>query len=74
MKLVLAGSTGLVGYEVLLQCLAHPRITSVVTLTRRELPSSLPQSEKPKSMIVSYFTNYSEEVMRELQSAEACIW
>ncbi|KAJ9632070.1 hypothetical protein H2203_000471 [Taxawa tesnikishii (nom. ined.)] len=25
-------------------------------------------------MIVSYFTNYSEEVMRELQSAEACIW
>lgn len=37
MKLLLIGTTGLVGHEVLTQALEHPRVESVIALTRRPL-------------------------------------
>ncbi|QKR99312.1 NAD(P)H-binding protein [Sphingomonas sp. CL5.1] len=37
MKLLLVGATGLVGHEVLTQALEHPRVESVIALTRRPL-------------------------------------
>lgn len=39
MKLLLVGSTGLVGRHVLAQALAHPLVTSVVTPVRRPVPA-----------------------------------
>ncbi|CAM3527926.1 NAD(P)H-binding protein [Paracidovorax anthurii] len=39
MRLLLAGSTGLVGRQVLEQALADPRVDAVVALTRRALPA-----------------------------------
>jgi uncharacterized protein YbjT (DUF2867 family) len=39
MKLLLVGSTGLVGQHVLAQALAHPAIASVVTPVRRPAPA-----------------------------------
>lgn len=39
MKLLLIGSTGLVGHHVLDQALADPRVTEVVSIARRPLPA-----------------------------------
>ncbi|KAF1950563.1 putative nucleoside-diphosphate-sugar epimerase [Byssothecium circinans] len=37
MKIILSGSTGLVGREVIRQALLNPRVTSVIALTRRPI-------------------------------------
>lgn len=42
-KVIIAGVTGFVGQEVLLQCLAHPSITSIVALCHHELPTTHPK-------------------------------
>jgi nucleoside-diphosphate-sugar epimerase len=39
MKLLLLGSTGLVGRHVLAQALAHPEVEAVVAPVRRNLPA-----------------------------------
>jgi hypothetical protein len=86
MKLILAGSTGLVGTEVLRQCLLNPKITSLIALTRRPidiaaLTAPLQNSdaktsgvEKVKSLVLQDFTEYPEDVKRDLADADACIW
>lgn len=74
MKLILTGSTGFIGQEVLSQCLLHPDITSLVALSRRPLPSSVTNSPKLKVVILEDFTSYPENVLKELEGAEACIW
>jgi dTDP-4-dehydrorhamnose reductase len=81
MKLILAGSTGLVGTEVLRQCLLNPKITSVVALTRRPIDISALASkahsiktDKVKSIVLQDFTEYPADVKRELADADACIW
>lgn len=47
MKLLLVGSTGLVGRQVLAQALAHPDITAVVTPVRRVMPTQDPRHSAP---------------------------
>jgi nucleoside-diphosphate-sugar epimerase len=74
MKVILTGVTGFIGHETLLQCLANTSITSIIVLSRRALPSSIPSNPKLKVIILSDFTNYSESIMSELSGAEACIW
>jgi nucleoside-diphosphate-sugar epimerase len=71
MKVILAGSSGFIGKEVLRQCLQNPSITSLVALSRRELPVADP---KLKTVLVDDFTAYSPDVLRELEGAESCIW
>jgi N-acetyl-gamma-glutamylphosphate reductase len=71
MKIILAGSSGFIGAEVLRQCLLHPSITSLVALSRRDLPVSDP---KLKTMIVKDWTQYEPEALKECEGAEACIW
>lgn len=71
MKLILTGSTGFIGAEVLRQCLNNPSISSIIALSRRPLPVTDP---KLKTVIVEDFTNYSPSVLKELEGAEACIW
>ena len=70
MKVILTGSTGFIGREVLSQCLAHPAITSIVALTRRELPAH----EKLKVTLIEDFMTYPDAIRDEIRDAEACIW
>lgn len=70
MRVILTGSTGFIGREVLNQCLQHPAITSVVALSRRELPAH----DKLKVTLVDDFISYSDSVHEEIKNADACIW
>ncbi|CAG8962332.1 hypothetical protein HYFRA_00005387 [Hymenoscyphus fraxineus] len=79
MKLIVAGSTGFVGTEVIRQALSNPAITSIAALARRktEIPKNVaPNADASKltSVICDDFENYSENVKKELSGADACIW
>ncbi|KAJ6021054.1 hypothetical protein N7540_006558 [Penicillium herquei] len=70
MKIILTGSTGFIGNEVLQRCLQHPSITSIVALSRRDLP----QHDKLKVAIMNDFLSYPDTVLEEVKGADACIW
>ncbi|KKY33100.1 putative nucleoside-diphosphate-sugar epimerase [Diaporthe ampelina] len=76
MKLLIGGSTGFVGTELVRQALKNPKITSIVGLGRREtvLPPSTPGAEKLKSVVCNNFDEYPESVKNELHDVDACIW
>ena len=71
MKVIIGGSIGFVGSEVLSQCLKDGRITSIIALARREVPSTDP---KLKYIKMDDFNTYSDEVLQECEGASACIW
>lgn len=73
MKVILLGSTGFIGKAVLDQCLKNSAITSIIALSRRELPE---QAVNPKLtvVIVEHFKFYSDSVLEHLKGADACIW
>ncbi|RAH80800.1 putative nucleoside-diphosphate-sugar epimerase [Aspergillus japonicus CBS 114.51] len=76
MKIILAGATGFIGQEILTQCLAHPSITSILVLSRRELPDN---TMHPKlhvhHMQDQDFVSYSDpQLAASLHGAAACIW
>ncbi|CAF9913794.1 MAG: hypothetical protein HETSPECPRED_001662 [Heterodermia speciosa] len=72
MKIILTGTTGFVGTEVLTQCLSQPAIKSIVVLSRRPIDSVI--HSKLKVVILEDFAVYGEEVLKDLEGAEACIW
>ncbi|KAF7308865.1 hypothetical protein MKEN_01086400 [Mycena kentingensis (nom. inval.)] len=74
MKLLLTGTTGFVGGEVLSQSLRNPAISSIVVLTRRPLSASVANESKVKQVIMKDFKVYPDEVKKELESADACVW
>lgn len=76
MKLVIGGSSGFVGTELVRQALSNPAITSVVGLSRREtpVPDSDANAAKLKSFVVEDFENYSDAVRKELEDVDAFIW
>ncbi|KAJ5182790.1 hypothetical protein N7492_000406 [Penicillium capsulatum] len=74
MKIILTGSTGGIGLEVLRQCLDHPEITSIVVLSRRDVPEAFSTNPKVHVIIMTNFNVYSEEVLQQLMGAKACIW
>jgi hypothetical protein len=74
MKLILTGTTGFVGQEVLTQALAHPSITSVVTLTRHPIPATFASNPKVKNVLVEDFSTYTPSVLEQLSGADACVW
>lgn len=76
MKLVIGGSTGFVGTELVRQALNNPKITSIIGLSRREtvLPPSTPGAEKLKSVVCANFDDYPDSVKNELHDVDACIW
>lgn len=76
MKIVLAGSTGFIGQEVLQQCLDSSKITSVVVLSRRELPSQEDKhkAKKLRVVLVDDFLWYPDSVRDVIKNADACIW
>ncbi|KAF8865407.1 hypothetical protein BDZ45DRAFT_796714 [Acephala macrosclerotiorum] len=74
MKVILSGATGFIGGEVLNQALVHPKITSLVCLTRKPLPESVANNPKVKVIIIKDFTSYPPDVLSQLEGAEGCIW
>lgn len=77
MKLIVAGSTGLLGTELIRQAASHRAITQIIALARREtpLPSDIgPGGSKVRSVACEDFENYADEVKKELSGADACIW
>ncbi|CAI7677528.1 unnamed protein product [Penicillium discolor] len=70
MKVILTGSTGFVGREVLSQCHSHPAITSIVALSRRDLPAH----KKLKVALIEDFMTYPDSIRDDIRDAEACIW
>jgi uncharacterized protein YbjT (DUF2867 family) len=73
MKVILLGSTGFIGQEVLDQCLKTPAITSLIALSRRDLPR---EAGNPKLtvVIIEDFKLYLDSVLEQLKGADACIW
>jgi len=75
MKVILAGVTGFVGGALVRQCIKDSRITSIIALSRRNLPSELTaNSNKLKVLIQKDFLEYPDDVIDELAGAEACLW
>ncbi|KAK7981722.1 NAD(P)-binding Rossmann-fold containing protein [Apiospora saccharicola] len=77
MKLVIGGSTGFVGTELLRQALESPAVTSIVGISRRETKvpdGSTDNASKLKSFICDDLNNYPEALKKELEDADACIW
>lgn len=77
MKLIVAGSTGFVGTEVIRQAISNPAVTSIIALARRQ--TDVPQdagvnAPKLKSVVCDNFDSYSDKVKNELRGANACIW
>jgi uncharacterized protein YbjT (DUF2867 family) len=74
MKIILTGTTGFVGTEVLAQALASPHITSLIVLSRKPLPESITANEKVTVKILDDFLTYPDSLLNELEGAEGCIW
>ncbi|KAL4748763.1 hypothetical protein BDW72DRAFT_146943 [Aspergillus terricola var. indicus] len=74
MRVILTGVTGQIGQELLTQCLANSSITSIIALTRRDLPTTHPKLRTYK-MIDSDFLSYSNpDLLQDIKSASACLW
>lgn len=73
MKVILLGSTGFIGKEVLKTCLMNSAITSIVALSRRHLPEA-DAHPKLTVLMVEDFNSYPDTVLQQLKDAEACIW
>lgn len=69
-KIIITGSTGMVGEGVLLECLEHPEIKEVVMVNRRHNPLSHP---KLKELIVPDFFNL-DGLDNELSGFDACFY
>lgn len=79
MHLTITGASGYLATEVIRQALSHPKITTVTALARRtvEAPTGLRKGadvSKLRSLVVSDYDAYSEDVKKELGKAGACIW
>ncbi|KAK6343837.1 hypothetical protein TWF696_007493 [Orbilia brochopaga] len=74
MKIILTGVTGYLGPEVLLQCVANERITSIVTLARRDLAPEFQNEGKITAIKVDEFGEYSDDVLEKMEGAGGCIW
>jgi uncharacterized protein YbjT (DUF2867 family) len=70
LKVIVTGVTGMVGEGVMLECLAHPDVESVLVVTRRPSGFSHP---KLKEIVVSDFFNLSA-IESKLAGYDACFF
>eukprot|EP01117_Protostelium_nocturnum_P002233 TRINITY_DN12880_c0_g1_i1.p1 TRINITY_DN12880_c0_g1~~TRINITY_DN12880_c0_g1_i1.p1 ORF type:complete len:221 (+),score=38.93 TRINITY_DN12880_c0_g1_i1:45-707(+) len=70
MKVILSGSSGYIGSEVLQQCLENPSINQVIALSRKDLPAH----SKLTTVILKDFGVYPDSVLDQLKGSDACIW
>ncbi|TID14181.1 hypothetical protein E2P81_ATG09060 [Venturia nashicola] len=74
MKVIVTGTTGLVGSIVLRECIKNPQITSIIAFSRCPLLEELSDNEKVSVITHEDFSHYSDELLDELSGAEACLW
>jgi hypothetical protein len=74
MKFILTGCTGVIGSEVLSQCLRNASIISIIALSRRKLPGMLSNDPKLQVLVTKDFNSYSDEALKEISGADARIW
>ncbi|KAH7364803.1 hypothetical protein BKA65DRAFT_447960 [Rhexocercosporidium sp. MPI-PUGE-AT-0058] len=74
MKIILTGTSGFIGTEILTQALSHPDITSIIALSRKPLPSQYTTNRKLTVIIIEDFLSYTPEILKQLEGAEGCIW
>ncbi|KAL6917368.1 hypothetical protein FSST1_008863 [Fusarium sambucinum] len=73
MKILFIGASGSIGGEALRQCLAHPKVTSVVCFVRRPLPSDVSNNSKLQSVMTKDFSVWPEDVLLPHVDATAMI-
>lgn len=76
MKLLIGGSSGFVGTELVRQALLDKDVSSVVGLSRRETPAPADGGDASKftSVVCDDFENYPDDVREHLKGVDACIW
>lgn len=74
MKVLIVGASGMIGGEVLSQCLAHPDISHVIAFVRRDLPEDVSSHPKLQTVIIKDFANWPEDVLQAHADASAMIW
>lgn len=74
MKILIAGATGSIGGECVKQCLAHPRISSVVAFSRREVHPDIASHPKLTSILLEDFARWPEDILRSHADAAAMLW
>jgi uncharacterized protein YbjT (DUF2867 family) len=70
MKVIITGSTGMVGRGVLIECLESTYVTSVLVVNRRPLEM---KHEKLKDILLPDFTE-PESIEEELKGYDACFY
>ncbi|KAL9530645.1 hypothetical protein SMMN14_06056 [Sphaerulina musiva] len=77
MKIILTGSTGFIGTEILSQLISHNYITHIYLLTRRPHPSPQANSSRKVTQILHEdFESYPDSLLQRFreEGVEACIW
>ncbi len=76
MKILLTGTTGFVGTEILQQCLKHNYISHIYVLTRKTLDPKFATHKKVTQVIHEDFSQYPEYLLAKLANygVEGCIW
>jgi uncharacterized protein YbjT (DUF2867 family) len=70
LKVIITGTTGMVGEGVMLECIEHPDVDEVLSVSRRPYGVSLP---KLKECIVPDFMK-AEDVAQQLTGYDACFF
>ncbi|MBE8715133.1 NAD-dependent epimerase/dehydratase family protein [Sphingobacterium hungaricum] len=70
LKVIITGSTGMVGEGVLLTCLNDPQVSEVLLINRRHLDRNHP---KLKELLISDFTKINEHA-EELKGYDGCFY
>ena len=70
LQVIVTGTTGMVGKGVLMECLDHPEVTSVLVINRKSLGMNHP---KLKEVIHSDFTDLTP-IKEELKGYNACFF
>jgi hypothetical protein len=74
MKVLITGGTGTIGKQALHHVLLRPEITSVIAISRRELPADVSNNPKLKVLILKDFSNWPADALQEVKDADAMIW
>ncbi|KAH8081438.1 hypothetical protein HD553DRAFT_315553 [Filobasidium floriforme] len=73
MKVIVTGTTGYIGQQVLARCVVDPRITSIIALSRRPLPQ-YDHEPRVTVQIVPDFAHFDDDMIQTWKSAGACLW
>ena len=70
MKVIITGTTGMVGEGVLFECLQNSKVSEILSISRKEITVNHP---KLKQLIVQYFTKL-DDYKTEISGYDACFF